>query len=180
MTINKKMMVLASVASLVLLGGCAAKHPRPNLTPPTVQQIQTNLLAKLQKNNVQVVQVGQTFRIILSSNLLFAPNSANINNDYVNTVMPLIAQYIRGYDKPSVTVTAYSASASNPVILLALTNRQAQVISSELWLNNINARLLSAQGKASQDSIASNQTPHGRYANNRVEIQFRYEVPGVM
>ncbi len=177
MSVKKTVLLVMSAA---LLGGCAMQHARPDLTPPSQQQIHAKLAAQLQKNNVQVVQVGQTFRIILSSDLLFEPNSANIKNAYVNTVMPMIAQFIRAYDKPSVSVTAYSADGSNTAVLLALTNRQAQVISSELWLNNINARLLSAQGKANQDSISSNQTPHGRYANNRVEIQFRYEVAGVM
>lgn len=177
MSVKKLVVVMTGTA---LLSSCAYQHTRPNLTPPSVQQVHANLAAQLQKNNVQVVQVGQTFRIILNSNLLFAPNSANINYAYVSKVMPMVAQYIRGYDKPEVSVTAYSADGSNSALLLALTNRQAQVISSELWLNNINARLLSAQGKASQDAIATNQTPHGRYANARVEIQFRYEVPGVM
>lgn len=177
MSVKKTVVVMMGMA---LLSSCAYQHAKPNLTPPTQQQIQANLLNQLQKNNVQVVQVGQTFRIILSSDLLFEPNSANIKNDYVNTVMPMIAQYIRAYDKPSVSVTAYSADGSNTAVLLALTDRQAQVISSELWLNSVNARLLSAQGKATQDAISSNQTPHGRYANNRVEITFKYEVPGVM
>lgn len=134
----------------------------------------------LQKNNVQVIQVGQTVRMILSSNLLFTPGTANVNATYVNKVLPMVAQFIHHYSTTNVSVTAYSASTTDMALAKALTDKQAQVVAAQLWNSNVNARLLAANGAAATQFVSSNDTPAGRYDNNRVEINFSYNVPGVM
>lgn len=138
------------------------------------------LIQDLSQAQIQVVQVGQTVRVIMPSDNLFMPHSANIKAEYVNLVMPMVTKLIRHYSKVNVAVIAYGDYTHDIKRAKALTSRQAQVIASELWARGINARLLYAEGKGVKHPIATNQMPQGRFANRRVEICFHYDVPRVM
>jgi outer membrane protein OmpA-like peptidoglycan-associated protein len=133
-------------------------------------------IAYLTLHGVKIVQVGETITVVLPSDKLFYPDSANINPCFL-PVLKAASDYIFCYEKMSVKIGAYTDNRCAPVRNCALSQAQAQVIAKALWCNGIDARLLFAVGYGPDYPIASNFTCQGRIQNRRVEICFRYIAP---
>ena len=113
--------------------------------------------------------------LVFPSDAVFNPDSANFNPDY-RKVLECAARFIRSYDKVTVSVTGYSNEMQMGPTgrKRALTTLQAQHLKDFLWRQGINARLVHAQGKGSQDLVASDALPYGPSVNRRVEVSFRF------
>ena len=159
------------VSGSLLLAGCADK---PQLSPCQVNYIKFVSAVSAQHKAIcahggRIIKLGETIRIILPGNLLFNPASAN----FVNSNMPILnaaAAYMNQYQLENVKVGAYSDHQGTD----KLTTMQAQAVASYLWSQGINTRLLHSQGYGDRNKVASNDSPHGRVENRRVEISFRY------
>jgi intracellular multiplication protein IcmN len=162
----------------VVLTGCA-KKPKPVFVPPppkpTLNQIRTFTIHRLEDNGVQVIHEGEDIRIVLRDDYLFVPDSANIRDSY-KPVLSTVARLMRTYDKVNVNISAYLDSHNAKPFSNALSTRQAQVVSNFLWYHGIDARLLYAEGHNSLNPVDWNGSVEGRSYNRRVEISFRYFV----
>lgn len=133
-------------------------------------------IAYLITQGVKIIHVGETITLVLPSDKLFYPDSANINPCYL-PVLKVVSEYIFCFEKTNVRIAAYTDCKCSPFRNLVLTQAQAQTIAKRLWCNGIDARLLYAAGYGSDCPIASNGTCIGRIQNRRVEICFRYIPP---
>lgn len=136
----------------------------------------SHTIACLIQAGVKVVQVGETFTIVLSSDKVFNPGSANLNRCYL-PVLKAVSHLIFCYEKTSVRVAVYSDCSCPPVCSKILTQAQARAIAKNMWCNGIDTRLLYAVGYGPESPIASNATSCGRALNRRIEICFRYIPP---
>ncbi len=150
---------LVWLLSVFLLAACATHQ-----SPPTTQQA---LIQKLQSEDVGVTTVGQSVAIVLPSDTLFNPSSANINPKYQPILMQ-IADLLKTYQLVSVQVAGYSNLEVPDV--KALTEKQAQVIATALWDRGIDSRLVYAVGYANLYPVAPSSNP----ANRRIQISFRF------
>jgi outer membrane protein OmpA-like peptidoglycan-associated protein len=125
---------------------------------------------------VKIIHVGETITVVLPSDKLFYPDSANLNPCF-KPVLKAASDFIFCYEKMTVKIGAYTDNLCSPHRNCVLTQAQAQTIAKALWCNGIDARLLVAVGYGPDFPIASNATCPGRIQNRRVEICFRYIPP---
>ncbi len=177
---NKIILRLASIlligAAIVFLAGCTkrtpvAPHSRTSkLTPAGLRQ---NDFHVLRENGIQVIKLGQTVRLVIPSDRLFRPASANLRPSY-QPVLNKVAKLLNAYHIVTVKVAAYSDNHRDGSHKKALTGRQAQAVQSSLSDRRIKARLIYAGGRGSKNPVAWNGHPRGRQCNRRVEISFRF------
>jgi outer membrane protein OmpA-like peptidoglycan-associated protein len=133
-------------------------------------------IAYLTTHGVKIIHIGETFTLVLPSDKVFYPDSANITPCFL-PILKVASDLIFCYEKIGVRVAAYTDCCGMPRRDDVLTVAQAQAIAKILWCNGIDARLLTAVGYGSAFPIASNATCLGRAQNRRVEICFRFIPP---
>ena len=177
MTFSRQLSVIAVVASLsfVLLGCSHSKKDFTVKKAPTlsVKQQRSLLRAAMAASDIQLVEVGQTERLILPSDYFFRPGSSNLYHRKKN-VLSDVAAYIKSYAKVSVEVKGYSDNVESGRFQQALSAKQASVVSRILWDKGVNTRFIAAEGVGKKDRVDTNKTAAGRFANRRIEISFQY------
>jgi len=170
---------VAGVALLSTLGlglsACSSskKVTETPVTKPSVQEVRAILKSQIKQDNVKVIHVGQTIRLILPSAYFFKPNSANLYKSKVEA-LARISHYIGTFRQSDVRVTGYTANTLNAKFLEALSAKQAEVVQHRLWTLGIKTQLVIADGLGEKGAVNTNQTVAGRFSNNRVEISFMY------
>ncbi len=174
---KNNLLIKLLLITLVALGltACAKKkvYHAPPPPPPTVKQLRHQAIRQLELNNVQVIHLGETMRLVLRSDDMFQPDSANLR-DCARQTLVTVAQLLRLYEKVNVKVAAYTDEQGKYDRQQALTTRQAQVISTFLWSHGVDARLMYAVGFNRLNAVDWNGSATGRSMNRRVEISFSY------
>ncbi len=159
--------------SLFVLSGCN-RHKSPIVyysgTAPFFSPIDS-----LRADGVQVIHLGQTYRLVISSDSLFKPHSANLYH-HAHGVLNDVARLLNAYHVIRVRVAAYSDavhSIAHPHKMV-LTAQQAFAVQNYLSNRGLSVRLIYADGQGSQHAVAWNGTELGQDANRRIEISFRY------
>lgn len=178
---------------LVILSGCSESCEKylfesPQLPSDKLKKVYPPLpnyqerqyyLCLLKKMGVQIIRVGQTWTFVLPSDALFDNDTAEIEPKYLS-VLANIGDFIKTYHTITVTVQAFSDKPIEEIrtkfgtITETLTQAQAESVLEVLTEQDINARLIYAEGRGAKDSIAWDGSKMGRYLNRRVEIHFRY------
>lgn len=130
------------------------------------------LIERLEMHRVQVNHVGEDFRIVIPSDDLFRPKSANFNQDYL-FVLGHIATLIHCYTKVDIRVAGYTDCWGCADLNRQLSTLQAQMVAKYLWRRGIDTRLIYAKGFGAKHPVASNCTYYSRARNRRIEITFR-------
>lgn len=126
----------------------------------------------LLNSGVQVQQNGNQITLIMSSDVTFATNSADINSGFYST-LNTVALVLKKYNNNNVVITGYTDSTGSATYNQQLSQARAQSVGSYLTGQGINANHLFAQGMGELNPIASNSTTQGRAQNRRVEITLR-------
>lgn len=166
--------LLALSLIVFLLYGCRSAAPQPkNLeVERSVKMVQ--LSRQLESFGARVIQTGQTLCIILPSDQIFNPHSANFTasaTGMLNTTASLMAIL----ETTSAQIAGYTDAERRAAQNVALSARQAQVVANYLWSRGVDARLLYAVGYGVTGQ-ASPGLP-GSFkdgANRRIKIQFQY------
>lgn len=127
-----------------------------------------SLPQKLQADGVRIIHVGETIRLVLSSDKLFMPESANIQTCQY-PVLNDVAKFLRRYEKVVIIVAAYKNPSPDPRYDQALTRQQAYNIVTYLWNRNVDARMMEGIGLGGECRLADECS-----MNRRVEIIFHY------
>lgn len=180
MKIKNKINGVVKIAILFAIVGLSACAKSPKtvdyVTPqkPSINEIRANMIDGLEEyGDVQVIREGENVRIVLRSDYVFSPNSANLRQPY-KAVLKKVAKLLSTYSKINVKVAAYSDNQGKVDFLEGLTTRQAQVVANFLWNHGIDTRLLYAVGYNKLNSVDSNNSLSGQSYNRRVEVSFRY------
>lgn len=184
------------IAGLIVLSLCGCSHPcdkylkYPPKIPPvryivppkpiSLFQLREYYLCLLERYGVQVIRLGQTWKIILPSDDLFDNDTTQMKSTY-KPILKIVTAFLRTYSKITVKVSAFTDQEANEsvskfgtTISQDLTRRQAEEVSRYLAYHCINARLIYGEGQGGDDPVAWPGSPAGRYLNRRVEIDFRY------
>ncbi len=148
-----QILVFALIASSVLIS-CARQKP--------------SLEETLRRKGVRTIHVGETYRLVLSSDVLFMPESANIRKCQFS-VLNDVARFLRRYQKVVVIVAAYKNPSGDPRYDVGLTRQQAYNVVTYLWNRNVDARMMEGIGFGGECRLSNWCS-----LNRRVEIIFHY------
>lgn len=175
--------IVATTVAVVSLSACSSQTPAPTknwqVTQQSVYEDRGYSKGILEANDIQVVNIGETIQIIAPSDRLFGPATANLQSGS-RDVLHNIAGLIKTYHTDKIKVAAYTDTTvgngiSQDKAGVALTNSQAQAVSSYLWSQGIDTRYVYSVGYGSADPVATNSTAKGQYHNRRVVISFQYK-----
>lgn len=133
-----------------------------------IQRIKTYL----EKRDIKMFKVGEDVKIVIPSDHLFMPHSANFNRQYTRVFAP-IEKLIWCFHKEDVKVAAFTDCYGNPDRNEQLTLLQAQRVTKFLWGKGIDTRVLYSKGYGKELPITNNQSHFARARNRRIEITFR-------
>lgn len=127
------------------------------------------MLKILQKDGVQVVQVGNTLRVIIPSDALFAPGSTLIEPDSYH-ILDDVVMFLKRYGDVPMRIYAFTDSVYDRDTALRITSIQARRVSAYLWNKGRPFYHLIPKGMGQGYPIASNGNPRGSAFNRRIEI----------
>lgn len=157
---------------LWIVSGCNSTRTYIVLEPEVVRQAQIIALSsQLAKHKVQVIQIGETLRIIIPSDYLFNWDSANLNPPYAILVLNTISKLMLLLETTSAKVSGYTDCEASARLNKALSERQAQTVIDYLWIQGVDARLFYAIGYGSKVPLSANPMA---LSNRRIEINFQY------
>lgn len=130
------------------------------------------IVEKLQYSGVQVIQVGDEIKLILSSDRFFTTDSSQLNINYY-PILAVVTQFLSQFQKITIKIAGYTDNQGAWQRNLALSRAQARHIMAYLWSYGVNTRLIYAEGHGEKDPIASNSTARGRQLNRRIEMTLR-------
>lgn len=123
---------------------------------------------RLINRGANVIVLGDQILIVLPSARLFDEYTATIKPQAYST-LNLVAQYISGYTKMLVKISAYTDDSGSKRGDLSLSKQQAEKVARILLASGVNARVLYAQGYGSSN-LVEKSTMDWDSDNYRIEI----------
>ncbi|QLH41683.1 MAG: OmpA family protein [Coxiellaceae bacterium] len=149
-----------------IIGKCPPYKPPPS--PPPCGEI----VDKLKLYGVQVIQVGDTLRIILPTDDYFRGTSTTELQPGRAPYLYKIATLLQCgcYEGYPVHVNGYTDEVGTPNQRRARARQRAQTIAAYLWADGIPLQRMQVAGYGAADALSSNETVVGSSNNRRVEI----------
>lgn len=135
------------------------------------------LRLKLQKSGLDIISVGQDYRIIIPIQKLFYNTSPRILDKAYGTLNEVIA-YLQQFRKVTVRVSAYS-SDKDAARAGALSLARARTVADYLWTQAIDARLVYTQAHSielRQGCCKDDNYKLGEDSRSHLEIIFRNRI----
>lgn len=130
------------------------------------------LISVVRHDGVQVIQRGDTLRLILPVDNFFEPASNKIRLDAepaLNDVGALVQ--CACYNFMSIHVAGYTDNIGTIHAQEKRSLQQARNIASYLWSSGVPLARMSVRGYGARGTVSANTTPRGEADNRRVEIQ---------
>ncbi len=137
-----------------------------------MDQENAKLRQELVGTGVQVQKTPDGIKLIMSSDVTFPIDSADINAGFY-PALNSVAKVLKEYNKTNVVVSGYTDNTGSSSHNQDLSERRAQSVSGYLAAQGVSNNRLFSQGFGVRNPIASNATAEGRSANRRVEIMLR-------
>lgn len=135
-----------------------------------MKQQQEEFEQSLANTGVSIVEDGDNLRLILPGNLTFASSSSDINADFYE-VLASVRSILIKYEDTRLTVSGHTDSTGSLDINRRLSTERANSVKDYFVSQGIQDIRIFAHGMDSRMPIATNDTPEGREANRRVEIE---------
>ena len=137
-----------------------------------MDQENSKLREELVGTGVQVQKNGNDIVLVMSSDVTFAIDSADINSGFYPTLNS-VGKVLKEYNKTNVVVSGYTDSTGSAQHNQVLSEQRAQSVANYLAAQGVANNRLFSQGYGERNPVASNNTAAGRSANRRVEITLR-------
>jgi len=118
---------------------------------------------------VTVTRMGDNITLNMPSNITFALNSADLNQQFFNA-LDGVSMVLKEYDKTVIEVAGHTDSSGSDQYNQALSERRAQAVAGYLGSHGVKTQRLITIGAGEAHPVASNDTEQGRSANRRVEL----------
>lgn len=155
-------------SALLAMTGCASNKSLDSAPLEKKTVVKVKKKKDLPPPVIQVIQGADRLRVIAYSDVCFRPNgklTANCANQLSQTI-----KLIKSYGDGLIQVVGYSDDLYDPQTASAITQDQAEVITSFLWAHGIGSQRLRTIGYGRHDFIASNRSVKANSYNRRVEI----------
>ncbi len=117
----------------------------------------------------KIERVGEGIKITFDSGILFATNSAELEQQ-AKTNIDKLAVILNKYPDTNILVTGHTDSVGPEDYNQKLSERRAQSVADYSKTRGVTGSRFSVVGLGETEPVASNDTPEGRRANRRVEI----------
>ena len=118
---------------------------------------------------VTVTRMGDNITLNMPSNITFALNSADLNQQFFNA-LDGVSMVLKEYDKIVIEVAGHTDSSGSDQYNQALSERRAQAVAGYLGSHGVKTQRLITIGAGEAHPVASNDTEQGRSQNRRVEL----------
>ncbi len=130
------------------------------------------LRQELVGSGVQVRKNGSQIELVMSSDISFTVNSADINSAFYPTLNS-VAKVLKKYSNQNVLITGYTDNSGSVTYNQQLSAHRADSVAAYLGSHGISINKIFTKGMGELNPIASNSTAAGRSKNRRVEIILR-------
>ena len=124
---------------------------------------------RLAGTGVSVTRMGDNITLNMPSNITFALNSADLNQQFFNA-LDGVSMVLKEYDKTVIEVAGHTDSSGSDQYNQALSERRAQAVAGYLGSHAVKTQRLITIGAGEAHPVASNDTEQGRSQNRRVEL----------
>jgi len=124
---------------------------------------------RLAGTGVSVTRNGDNITLNLPSNVTFASNSADLNQQFFNT-LDGVSLVLKEYDKTVIEVAGHTDNTGSDQYTKALSERRASSVAGYLASHGVKDARLLRVGAGEAYPVASNATEAGRAQNRRVEL----------
>jgi outer membrane protein OmpA-like peptidoglycan-associated protein len=131
---------------------------------------EAKLRQELQGTGVQVRREGDNLFLVMPGNITFASSSADIRSDFF-PVLNSVAKVLAEFNKTSIKVTGHTDSTGGDKINQPLSENRADSVAMYLRSQKVSSARIQSYGYGSRYPVASNDSPAGREANRRVELE---------
>ena len=131
---------------------------------------EAKLREQLQGSGVQIKREGKNIRLIMPGNITFATGRAEVRSEFYS-VLDSVAQVLKEFNKTRIVVSGHTDSTGSAELNQTLSEQRAGSVKSYLVNGGVAAGRINAYGYGFRRPIASNDTPEGRQANRRVELE---------
>ena len=128
-------------------------------------------LKELNRDNIQVIQYGDTYTLIVPTDNFYIFNSSKFN-DICYKGLNDIVRFLAFYPKTKMYIAGFTDDVGYLNNKLDLSKARAETMLTFLWAHDIPAELLHAQGLADRFSVGDNDLIRGSAYNRRIEIQW--------
>lgn len=128
------------------------------------------LREQLQGSGVQVRREGDRIELIMPGNITFETSRSDIRADFYR-VLDSVAVVLKEFDQTAVKISGHTDSTGTESFNQRLSEQRADSVRRYLLNRGIAEGRAQAVGYGPRYPIASNDTPAGREANRRVELE---------
>lgn len=142
-----------------------------NLDSPQILDL-TMISDSLDGDQTGRTESNEEVSIILSSDVLFDTNSAELTNE-ARDILEQVAQEIDDSGAPTVSIDGHADNTGNDSINIPLSQERAESVEKSLAeIITSEGITFEVEGHGSADPIADNETEEGRERNRRVSVTF--------
>lgn len=167
----KRLILLAIFSGFLGLTSCKSKKKIVEKQPEMVEAVEEVRVVEVVKEAPYPtpVKTEEGVKITFSSDLLFATDSANLNEESKKALSEL-AKLMQKNKKKDIRIDGYTDSTGTVEYNNALSIRRANSVKDYLEGQGVSASRMSTKGYGKSNPIADNKTVEGRQKNRRVEI----------
>ncbi len=129
------------------------------------------LINELHAQDIQFVQYGDTNTLIVPTDKYFIFDSARLDN-LCYAGLYNIVRLLQHYKHCTIYVAGFTDDVGSRKHKKKLSQAQAEAMLTYLWANDVDAKLLYAEGYGDLHPISDNDLIHGSAQNRRLEIQW--------
>jgi len=131
------------------------------------------LRAQMQGTGVGVTRTAENeITLNMPSDITFDFDRATVKPEFRST-LGTVAGTLRDYPSTTVDVVGHADATGSDAYNMDLSLRRASAVAQTLTDQGVQPQRIVAQGRGSQQPVASNATADGRAKNRRVEIKLR-------
>lgn len=168
----KKLVLLAVFAGMLGVTSCKSKKKAAEKQPEVVEEV-----AEVQVEEVVVkqtplpapVKTEEGVKITFSSDLLFAFDSADLNEESKKALSELARLMLKN-KKNDIRIDGYTDSIGTVEYNDVLSVKRANSVKDYLESQGVSASRMTVKGYGKSNPIATNKTAEGRQKNRRVDI----------
>ena len=127
------------------------------------------LVKRLNQQGVTIMRIGDTAELVIPIDYIFEGGDTDVKIS-AHAVLDDTVKFIKLYGRSPITITAHTDDTLGLLQNLALSEQQAQSVTTYLWAHGVNLQRLMFYGASNLDSVAEFRSAQGAGFNRRIHI----------
>lgn len=152
-----------------ILGGAVIGGLAGGMVGSSLDKQARELAQEVGNSRIQIINEGDQLRVIMPDGILFATDSASVQQSIMNDLYA-VADSLNRYPNTRVEVVGHTDSTGAAAYNQDLSEQRARAVAGVLRGAGVSAGRIVPYGQGENQPIASNLTEAGKAQNRRVEI----------